>query len=272
MTSPQRRRAAIRRRVPMLLLATLLATASVAIGPSSAQAASASDVEAVVFASLNAERANAGLAPLRTDGDLTTISGTRATRMRDANVLSHTVAGTLSSQLAAYAVQWYGYGENIGYTSAAFGSSAAKSLHAMWMASPPHKALMLSQKFNYVGVGVAYRSSNGRTYASVVFSESTDHTTARARVVSATRSGDDITWAWTGYDPVLQTHTAGLRDFDVQYRIGSGIWTMLRNDSTSRGLTLKDRKGGRTYGLRVRATDRRGNVGPWTAESKIWMP
>ena len=98
----------------MLLLATLLATASVAIGPSSAQAASASDVEAVVFASLNAKRANAGLAPLRTDGDLTKIAGTRATRMRDANVLSHTAAGALSSQLAAYHVQWYGYGENIG--------------------------------------------------------------------------------------------------------------------------------------------------------------
>ena len=26
------------------------------------------------------------------------------------------------------------------------------------------------------------------------------------------------------------------------------------------------------YGIRVRATDRRGNVGKWTAESRIWVP
>ena len=31
-------------------------------------------------------------------------------------------------------------------------------------------------------------------------------------------------WSWNGYDPRLQTHTAGLRDFDVQYRVGYGSW------------------------------------------------
>ena len=40
---------------------------------------------------------------------------------------------------------------------------------------------------------------------------------------------------------MLQTHTAGLRDFDVQYRIDSGSWRTLRNDTTTRSLTLTDR-------------------------------
>ena len=43
-----------------------------------------------------------------------------------------------------------------------------------------------------------------------------------ARVTGASRSGDDVSWTWNGYDPRLQTHTAGFRDFDVQYRVGSG--------------------------------------------------
>ncbi len=104
-----------------------------------------------------------------------------------------------------------------------------------------------------------------------MFSESPDHTSARATVINVSRSGDDIVWKWSGYDPVLQTHTAGLRDFDVQVRQGSNDWTTFRNDTTSRSLTLYDRAAG-TYGLRVRATDRRGNVGPWTAEKRISIP
>jgi hypothetical protein len=47
---------------------------------------------------------------------------------------------------------------------------------------------------------------------------------------------------------------------------------MLRDNTTSRSVTLRDRPGGRSYSIRVRATDRRGNVGAWSSESRIWVP
>ena len=85
------------------------------------------------------------------------------------------------------------------------------------------------------------------------------------------RSGDDVRWTWSGYDPRLQTHTAGLRDFDVQYRVGWASWVLLRDNTTQTSITLANRPGGRSYALRVRATDRRGNVGVWSREARIWV-
>lgn len=257
--------------LPAILIATLLATLVSVSTPEPALAVTASEVELTLTNLVNKSRTNAGLKALRTDSDLSAIAGLRATRQRDANVMSHAIGGDLKAQLASYGVAWYRYGENVGYTTYPWGTRAAGNIHSMWMNSSSHRALIMSSSFNYVGVGLAYRSSNGRTYASIVFSESPDHTTARASILSVTRKGDDATWTWTGYDPVLQTHTAGLRDFDVQVRRGSNAWTTFRNDTTSRSLTLWNRSGA-TYGLRVRATDRRGNVGPWTAESRIYLP
>ena len=85
--------------------------------------------------------------------------------------------------------------------------------------------------------GLAYRSSNRRTFGSAVLTESPDHTRPIARINRAVRSGDDLRWTWNGYDPRLQTHTAGLRDFDVQYRVGSGSWVTSRNDTTSKSVS-----------------------------------
>jgi hypothetical protein len=130
----------------------------------------------------------------------------------------------------------------------------------------------MSTRFNYIGLGLAYRSSNRRTFGAAVMTESLDHTPVIARVTGASRSGDDVSWAWNGYDPRLQTHTAGFRDFDVQYRVGSGDWRTIRDNTTGKSLVLRDRPNGRYYAIRVRGTDRRGNVGAWTAQSRIWVP
>jgi hypothetical protein len=192
--------------------------------------------------------------------------------MAAANTMSHTIGGNLASQLNSYNVIWYRYGENIGWSTAGWPSSSAKAIFNMWMNSSSHRALILSDRFNYVGVGLAYRSSNNKTFGSAVFAETVDYTRAVGRMTSGTRSGNDLTWTWSGYDPRLQTHTAGLRDFDVQYRINYGTWVLLRDNTTRTSLTLPDRSRGRSYALRVRATDRRGNVGAWSAETRLWIP
>lgn len=252
-----------------LLIAAIAATVTVA--PTSA-ATSASEAEAMIVGWVNSARADRGLVPLRTDPDLASIAGLRASRMASANVMNHTVGGNLAGQLKWYGVRWYRYGENVGYTSAGWTVDAARSLYRSWMNSAPHRANLLSSRFNYVGVGLALRSSNSRTFGAMVFTESPDHTRPVARVTGTARSGSTIYWSWNGYDPRLQTHTAGLRDYDVQYRSGSGSWVMLRDNTTARSVRLSNRATGRMYYIRVRATDRRGNVGAWSSESRIWVP
>jgi uncharacterized protein YkwD len=265
--SPARRRLAIAMRaaIPVVLLATLL------IAPS-ASATSVSDAEALAVSWINHDRMDRGLAPLRTDGNLAAIAGIRASRMASANVMSHTVGGDLAAQLNWYNVAWYRYGETIGWSTASFPTNSARAIYQAWMGSSAHRALLLSDQLNYIGMGLAYRSSNQRTFASAVLTESPDHTRPVARVTCVSRSGDDVHWSWNGYDPRLQTHTAGFRDYDVQYRVGSGIWSLIRDNTTSTSITLANRPGGRYYSIRVRGTDRRGNVGAWSSESRIWVP
>jgi uncharacterized protein YkwD len=255
------------------LTATLIAALAVtAFAAPVSAATSASTAEAYIIGWVNTARADRGLRPLRGDKTLAYLAGLRASRMASNNTLSHTIGGDLSNQLNYLDVQWYRYGENIAWSSAAWTVDAARAIYRSWMGSAPHRALLMSDRFNYIGVGLAYRSSNGRTFGSAVMTESLDHTGSKAGVTGAHRSGDDLSWTWSGYDPQLQTHTAGLRDYDVQYRVDSGDWRTIRNDTTATSLTLPDRSHGHYFGIRVRATDRRGNVGPWTRQSRLWVP
>jgi hypothetical protein len=253
--------------MPLALVAALAITA---FAPTAS--AATSYAEGLVVSLINQARTARGLVPLRYDSDLVAISGLRASRMASANTLSHTVGGNLSSQLRAYGARWYRYGEDIGWSTATWPTSSARAIFNAWMRSAPHRALILSDRFNYLGVGLAYRSSNRRTYGSVVFAEMADHSRPIARVTSARRSGDDARWTWSGYDVRLQTHTAGLRDYDVQYRVNYGAWLLLRNNTNQSSLTLTNRPGGRSYAIRVRGTDQRGNVGAWSSERRVWVP
>ncbi len=261
------------RRLPAALLAALLAalTMTALAAPASASV-SASQAESLIISWMNRDRIAAGLSTYRSDYNLAVVAGGRASRMARANLMSHTISGSIPSQLNARGVAWYAYGEDIGYSTMTWTVEAAKSIYAMWKASSPHRALILSRSFNYVGLGLAYRSSNHRTFASAIFSESPDHTGARGFFTNAARSGSDVRWTWTGYDVQLQTHTAGLRAYDIQYRVGLGSWIALRTGTTSTGIILPARSSGQSYALRVRASDRRGNVGVWSAPLPIWVP
>jgi uncharacterized protein YkwD len=221
---------------------------------------------------INADREARGLRALRPWTTLYDIAEMRAKRMAAANVMSHTISGNLGSQLTGYGVRYYSKGENIAYTSMYTGLDAAKQIYRMWKGSSIHWAQMMSSKFNYVGVGLSYRSSNNRTYASLVFTESPDHTRPNAWITGASKSGHDITWSWRGTDIPLQTHTAGFRDFDVQYRVDLGSWRQGRDNTTATSLTMVDKSSGHTYGLRVRGRDRAGNVGVWSAETRVSLP
>lgn len=263
-TRPARRSILLALAVSLTLFAVIPATPTRA-------ATTATQAEALLLGWINKDRSAAGLTPLRRWARLAGVADLRADRAADLNSLSHTAAGDLGAQLNARGVSWYRYGEALGYTYAAWTRDAARDLYVMWKRSAPHWALLMSDRFNYAGVGLVHRS-DGATFGSIVLTESRDHSPARSRITSTWRSGNDIRWTWKGWDLRLQTHTAGLRDFDVQYRVGSGSWRTIRNDTGRTSITLNDRARGRTYSLRVRATDRRGNVGKWTSAAKIYVP
>src|SRR5436190_5779862 len=139
----------------------------------SSAASSTSDPAVQLMASINSARAARGLVPLRTDSRLWAIAGDRADRLAASGVLSHEVAGSMTQDLAVRAVRWYAYGEDIGYASGA-PAVAGPVIFGMWTASSAHWPLLMSARYNYLGVGLVYSPGTGLTYSSVVLAESPD--------------------------------------------------------------------------------------------------
>jgi hypothetical protein len=259
------------RRSPIAAL--LLALSVLALGaPGAVRAGTTTDAEMALLRWVNDARAARGLVSLTGWSPLHTVSGYRAQRMANQGVLSHTIAGDLGGQLHATGADWYRYGETIGWSSYRDPLTAARALFQAWRRSSAHWALLMSSRYNYVGAGLAIRSANGRTYGSIVLTDSRDHSPAIARMTGISRSGDDVSWSWTGADRRLQIHTAGLRDFDVQVRRDAGAWVLRRDNTTSRSMVLADLGRGHRWQVRVRATDQRGNVGAWTAPLGVSIP
>lgn len=262
-------------RFSMLVAGALAAIIAFGSSPAPAGAATvtAESLSAQMISLINNARTARGLVPYRTDSRLNALTAERAARMASSGILSHAAAGpSIAATLNARGIQWYGYGEVIGWSGYPWGSQAVSHIVSMWMASSSHKPLLISKTYNYVGAGLAYRSANGSTWASVIFTESPDHSAPSATNVGVSRSGTTVTFSWKGSEPSLQTHTAGFRSFDILYRWDDTDWRLFRNDTTATSLTLANRYHGHWYGIRVQAADRRGNLSSWTTELRIWVP
>ncbi|HEX5591166.1 MAG TPA: CAP domain-containing protein [Candidatus Limnocylindrales bacterium] len=256
-----------------LALALILLTGLAPIRPAAPVAAgTAETMEAKLLTLINADRGRLGLVPLRLHAGLLKLAGDRAATLASTGVLSHAAAGCLSCQLTSRSIQWYGHGEAIGGTGYAWGDPAVTSLFSAWKGSPSHWALFMSPTYNYVGIGVAYRTANANTYASIVLTESVDQTRPWAQLLTKTATGTTARWTWRGADTSLQTHMSGLRNFDVQYRRDSLSWSTIRPGTTATSLTLTGRARGHWYGVRIRSRDNRGYVSNWTAEFRVWIP
>ena len=226
--------------------------------------------ESMLFTLINDARTSHGLVPLRLDTRLRDLAEYRAGVMASTNTMSHTVAGCLSCQLTSRGIQWYSEGEVIAWDSYSYPDQAIRVIFQLWH-DATHWPLLMSSRFNYAGIGIVH-TSRGKTWASMVFSESVDHTSPWAKNVSHSRSGSTTYWSWTGRDTLLQTHTAGLKSYDVEYRIDSNSWVIVMSGTTSKSMTLYSRRSGHYYGVRVRSRDWRGNLSGWTAEVRIWVP
>ena len=257
------------------ILALVVAACTAATGPVPATASSvtAESAEASLLAWTNRDRAALGLVPLRSAPALIEIAGTRADNLAATSTFSHAAAGgDAAAALTAAGVQWFAWGENIAQWPGGVSSSALAGIYRAWQGSATHWAMLMSPRMNYVGFGLAVRSSDEWAVASTVFAESRDRTAPGARIVRATLNGTSVTFAWRGYDPLLQTRWAGVRDFDVWYRVDGGSWRLIRNDTTATSLRLTNRASGHRYEVMVRARDRAGTLGRPTAPAGIWVP
>jgi Uncharacterized protein with SCP/PR1 domains len=258
----------------LVLIASLAATVALGAGPAAhpaaARAATAGTIEAQLLGWVNDARAKRGLVPLRTNTSLVDFAGDRATHMASTGVLAF--PSCLTCLLDAYGIQRYNYGEIISWSSYDWGNQAAQSIFNGWKGSTSHWAKLMSSTFNYIGIGIAYRSSNKSTWASADLTESKDRTKPWNRMTGGSSSGTTASWTWDAADIRLQTHTAGLKNYDVQYRVDDGSWTTIRSATTAESLSLTSRARGHWYGLRVRARDNIGNVSAYSVEMRVWVP
>jgi uncharacterized protein YkwD len=268
-------RASLRRRLGALLAGAL--ALSIILGASPAPVSAATITPAAMSAEMirqiNKQRVARGLVALRGDARLSALAYERAGNMAARNTLSHAAAGgSVGAQLDARSIQWFSFGEVIGWSGYGWSTKAVSHLVSMWMGSSGHRPLLLSSRYNYVGAGLVYDASTGRTWASVVFTESRDRTAPAASMTGASRSGTTIRLTWSGKDRRLQTHTAGLRSFDVQYRVDNGAWRTIRDNTDATSITIRNRARGHWYSIRVQSADRRGNLSGWTSAKTVWVP
>jgi hypothetical protein len=142
----------------LLLVALVAGLLSTAVAPASAAPAPA-DAERQFFDLMNAERTNAGLAPLVSDPAIYPISHEWSQSMADANVLSH--RPDLRAQIEARVTRdWRRIGENVGR-----GPDVA-GLHTAFMNSPGHRANVLG---DYNRVAIAVVVSNGTIWVTFNF-------------------------------------------------------------------------------------------------------
>jgi uncharacterized protein YkwD len=125
------------------------------------------DAERQLLEMANADRAHAGLAPLKMDDGLVRAARVHATKMAAQQQLSHQFSGepSLTDRIsAASTLHLDRAGENVAM------AGSADQAHEALMASPPHRDNLLSPKFNVAGIGAV--RTGGRLYVAQDFGAS----------------------------------------------------------------------------------------------------
>jgi uncharacterized protein YkwD len=266
------------RRIAVVALAAALAFAVSGAQPAPAAAAdlTISAAESLMVGTLNADRAAAGLVPVRVDSRLTAIARGRSVDMATKHYFSHTQPDgrRVFDILSATGIKWYSAGEIIAWNTWGMLSESVTAANTAWLNSPTHRSIIMATSYNYMGVGLAIDGS-GKKLWTAVFIKGPDRTggwvsinpvsqPAAVSIASdiASASYRTVSVSWRGGDIRLVVLTAGFRDYQVQRRMDAGPWAWVTTwtTSTSRSINVYS---GHTYDVRVRACDRAGNCGRW---------
>jgi uncharacterized protein YkwD len=116
---------------------------------------------------LNAQRAQAGLAPLAQDRSLARAARRFSRAMVRGRFFDHVSPGGSTVSQRVRNAGWSGevLGETLAWGTGSESTPAA--IVAGWMASPPHRAIIMDGRFRAVGVGTASGSPGGVKGATV---------------------------------------------------------------------------------------------------------
>lgn len=98
----------------------------------------------------NQERSKQGLAPLKENWELSRVARFKADDMRDKNYFDHTspTYGSPFTMMKNFGITYKSAGENI-----AAGQKTPEEVVKAWMNSPGHRANILNEDYNQIGVG-----------------------------------------------------------------------------------------------------------------------
>ena len=155
---------AIRTLLGLCLLAGLLTVPSLeAAASNGSRCWNASDTERGFVRKMNRSRLARDLGKLTLDPELSRAARKHTVEMVDSDQLFHTGL----DRLGRWVTRWTTLGENVGY------GTSVTSLHKAFMNSATHRANVLLDRYNHVGVSAA-RDGDGKLWVTIVFESTTD--------------------------------------------------------------------------------------------------
>jgi len=173
------------RRFLSAVIMAAIASTIVAAGAPSAVAA-ASDFESQFVSKINAERAKKGLSRLSVAGDLVSIGRRHSGRMADKGSIWHNP--NLADEVSG---NWTVLGENVGM------GPTVDNLHAAFMNSPGHRANILDNDWNEMGIGVVV--DNKTIYVTEIFAARRHATTTTVTTRAAPASSAAVAPTTSSY-------------------------------------------------------------------------
>jgi uncharacterized protein YkwD len=300
------------RQIPLRRAVTAALAVGMVLSLMPATAAADSDVpdsvlatEWAVLGEVNRIRGNRGLAPLRMAEGVRDLARERSRSMKRLDYFGHVTPGGqhAGDLLSAAGIGYRWWGEVIGWTRHLTLAQGTTWMVDWWLNSPDHRGYVLSERYNYAGVGVA--QDGPLTLWTIVFVSQADHTAPVAGLVGKKRSrtaqvsatigptttsldgpaspaavrqglgaenvrvstAERTTIRWWGRDRRLVTRTSGLHSFTLQHRYEGEPWHTLMARTTARFGTWAMRPGVHTF--RIKARDRAGNTGDW--QRPLWV-
>jgi uncharacterized protein YkwD len=152
-----------RRAARAAALLSIAGTAAAAWPAAASAAAGLTPPERSFLAAVNAARARHSVPPVTVDAELVRAARAHSVEMVRTGAFRH---GPFVRRVVRYGAHGPVVGEDLGWTTD--DPAATGRIVSWWLASPPHRSVLLRRSFKHVGIGVARGPFRGRPHCIVV--------------------------------------------------------------------------------------------------------